>query len=319
MLPAVPADPPDAAAPGGPGGGPGRVSRCGFAAVLGAPNVGKSTLVNRLVGSKVSIVSPRVQTTRSRVLGIAIRDGAQLILVDTPGVFLPRRRLDRAMVAAAWTGAGDADILVVVIDAAAGIGADTGRILETIRPAGRPVLAVLNKVDAVAKPKLLSLTAQLTTTHLFSAIFMISALSGDGVDALEKALFDMLPAGPWLFPEDQISDMPERLLAAEITREKLYLQLHQELPYASAVETEQWTDRADGSVRIDQVIYVLRPNQKAIILGKGGQRIRAIGQAARMELEGLLERRVHLFLHVKVRDWSEDPERFRDLGLDFGA
>ncbi|TVR99018.1 MAG: GTPase Era [Rhodospirillales bacterium] len=317
MTPTTPAEP-----PGGPDADAepiGTATRCGFAAVLGAPNVGKSTLVNRLVGTKVSIVSPRVQTTRSRVLGIALQGNAQLILVDTPGVFVPRRRLDRAMVAAAWSGATDADILVVMVDAVAGITDDTGRILANLRPGGRPALAVLNKVDAVAKPRLLTLADEVSQTGPFSDVFMVSALTGDGVDTLATALYARLPIGPWLFPEEQVSDMPERLLAAEITREKLYLQLRQELPYASAVETERWTERDDGSVRIDQVIYVIRPNQKAIILGKGGQRIREIGRAARSELEQLLDRRVHLFLYVKVRDWTDDPERFRDLGLDYGA
>ena len=291
--------------------------RCGFVAVLGAPNVGKSTLVNRLVGSKVSIVSPKVQTTRGRVLGIVLEGDTQLILVDTPGIFRPRRRLDRAMVAAAWDGAADADAIVLLVDAARGIDRDTAAIIDQLGQRSRPAILALNKVDAVQKPRLLALAAELGARGLFRDTFMISALSGDGVDDLLARLVTALPAGPWLFPEDQISDMPMRLLAAEITREKIYLQLHKELPYASAVETEAWTEREDGSVRIDQVIYVERPNQKAIVLGKGGGRIKAIGEAARVELEDLLERRVHLFLFVKVREWADDPERYRDLGLDF--
>lgn len=292
-------------------------TRCGFAAILGAPNVGKSTLVNRLVGSKVSIVSPKVQTTRGRVLGIVIKGDAQLVLVDTPGIFRPRRRLDRAMVAAAWDGAADADAIVLLVDALRGVDADTAGIVDRLHERGRAAILALNKVDTVDKPKLLALAAELTAGGVFSETFMISALTGDGIDDLLDRLVAALPPGPWLFPEDQISDMPLRLLAAEITREKIYLQLHQELPYASAVETEAWTEREDGGVRIDQVIYVERPNQKGIVLGKGGSRIKAIGQAARLELEALLERRVHLFLYVKVREWADDPERYRDLGLDF--
>ncbi len=291
--------------------------RCGFVAVLGAPNVGKSTLVNHLVGSKVSIVSPKVQTTRGRVLGIVLVGDAQLVLVDTPGIFRPRRRLDRAMVAAAWDGAADADAIVLLVDAARGIDRDTAGIVDRLGKRSPPPILALNKVDMVEKPRLLALAAEMASRGHFGETFMISALTGDGVDDLFARLVAALPAGPWLFPEDQISDMPMRLLAAEITREKIYLQLHKELPYASAVETEAWSERDDGSVRIDQVIYVERPNQKAIVLGKGGSRIRAIGEAARVELEALLERRVHLFLFVKVREWLDDPERYRDLGLDF--
>lgn len=340
---------------------PAGTTRCGFVAVLGPPNVGKSTLVNRLVGSKVTIVSPKAQTTRSRVLGIVVRGAAQLILIDTPGIFRPRRRLDRAMVASAWGGAGDADEVVLLVDAvrgarghgepddpggAAGSGADGPRreglgpeenpaaIIARLRAASRSLTLVINKIDRVDKRSLLALTQSLVGDGAgegagdgagagagdgVSATFMISALNGDGVDDLMAYLVDRLPPGPWLFPADQISDMPERLLAAEITREKLYLQLHQELPYAVAVETERWQERSDDSVRIDQVVYVLRPGQKAIVLGHGGQRIKAVGQAARTDLERLLARRVHLFIHVKVRDWSEDPERYRDLGLDFGG
>lgn len=294
-------------------------SRCGFVAVLGAPNVGKSTLVNRLVGTKVSIVSPKVQTTRSRILGIVLSGAAQLVLIDTPGIFQPRRRLDRAMVAAAWSGAADADETMLVVDSVAGVDGDTRRIVEALAARRRPAVLVLNKVDLVDKRRLLALSAELAATGIFRATFMVSALSGDGVDDLLAHLVAHLRPGPWLFPEDQVSDMPLRLLAAEIVREKLFLQLRQELPYASAVETEQWTDQEDGSVRIHQVIYVARANHKGIILGRGGSRIKAIGEAARRELEAMLERRVHLFLYVKVRDWSEDPERYRDFGLDFRA
>lgn len=294
-------------------------TRCGFVAVLGAPNVGKSTLVNRLVGSKVSIVSPKVQTTRSRVLGIVIAGPAQLILIDTPGIFAPRRRLDRAMVAAAWSGAGDADAILLLVDSRKGLTRDTDAIVARLKDNRQRAILVLNKIDLVSKPVLLDLTRELIAAGIFTDTFMISAETGDGVGDLLDCLLGRLPPGPWLFPEDQISDMPMRLLAAEITREKLYLQLRQELPYAAAVETERWTEQEDGSARIDQVIYVLRPNQKGIVLGKGGQQIKRIGEAARTELEALLERRVHLFLHVKARDWTDDPERYRDFGLDFNA
>ncbi len=300
-----------------PGERDGGETRCGFVAILGAPNVGKSTLVNRLVGTKVTIVSPKVQTTRSRVLGIVLAGLAQVVLVDTPGIFRPRRRLDRAMVAAAWGGAADADGIVLLIDAARGLDADTTAILERLRAEKRRILVALNKIDLVAKPSLLALAAAVGETGIVEATLMISARSGDGVDDLLAALVERLPRGPWLFPEDQVSDMPLRLLAAEITREQLYLQLRQELPYAAAVETQAWAERPDGGVRIDQVIYVERESQRAIILGKQGARIRAIGAAARAELSGLLERPVHLFLFVKVRPWGEDRDRYREFGLDF--
>ena len=296
------------------------MARCGFVAILGAPNVGKSTLVNRLVGAKVSIVSPKVQTTRSRVLGILVEGPSQIVLVDTPGIFAPRRRLDRAMVAAAWGGAADADVVCLLIDCAKPDSDDTRRIVGQLKESRREAVLVLNKVDLIEKQALLALVASFDAEGLFTDILMISALTGDGVGDLLTLLAGRVPQGPWLFPEDQISDMPERLLAAEITREKLYLQLRQELPYAATVETETWTENADGSVRIDQVIFVERPTQKAIVLGKGGQRIKALGAAARAELETLLERRVHLFVFVKVRErWGDDPERYRDLGLDFNA
>ena len=294
--------------------------RAGFVAIVGAPNVGKSTLLNRLVGTKVSIVSPKVQTTRSRVLGICIEGDAQIIFIDTPGIFKPKRRLDRAMVAAAWGGAGAADSILLLVDASRGFDPDTRDIIKRLDKSGQKAVLAINKVDLVAKPKLLDLTSELDATGVFLDIFMISAELGDGVADLMAHLTALLPAGPWLYPEDQISDMPGRLTAAEITREKLYLQLHQELPYAASVETEDWTENDDGSVRIEQVIYVERPTQKAIVLGKGGKRIKALGQAAREELEEIFERRVHLFVFVKVREkWGDDPERYRDLGLDFDA
>jgi GTP-binding protein Era len=301
-------------------------ARCGFVALLGAPNVGKSTLLNRLVGAKVSIVTPKVQTTRSRVLGIAIAGAAQLVFIDTPGIFEPRKRLERAMVSAAWSGARDADLVVVLVDAKRGVDADTRLIIGHLRRRERHAVLAINKVDAVKRPGLLELAAALDAerladaSRLFTDTFMISALTGDGVGELAALLAASVPAGPWLYPEDQAADMPLRLLAAEITREQVFLQLQRELPYAAAVETEAWSERDDGSVRIDQVIYIRRDSQKMIVLGKGGQRIKAIGSAARRELERLLERRVHLFIHVKVRDkWQDDPERYRELGLDFNA
>ena len=294
--------------------------RAGFVAIVGAPNVGKSTLLNRLVGTKVSIVSPKVQTTRSRILGICIEGPAQVIFIDTPGIFKPRRRLDRAMVAAAWSGAGDADDVLLLVDVSQRFDGDTRTIIKRLDRSGRKVTLAINKIDLVKKPKLLNMTAELDATGVFSDIFMISAEKGDGVPDLMAFLAARVPAGPWLFPEDQISDMPGRLTAAEITREKLYLQLHQELPYAAAVETEAWKEQDDGSLRIEQIIYVERPTQKAIVLGKGGARIKALGQAAREELEEIFERRVHLFLFVKVREkWGDDPERYRDLGLKFDS
>jgi len=294
--------------------------RCGFVALVGAPNVGKSTLLNRFVGTKVSIVSPKVQTTRSRVLGICIRDGAQVVFIDTPGIFQPRRRLDRAMVSAAWTGAADADLVLLLVDAKRGIDGDTRNILDGLQQKDGQAVLVLNKIDLVAKNRLLELTAELDDSGLFNDVYMVSAETGDGVDDLLADLAGRMREGPWLFPEDQISDIPMRLLAAEITREQLYLQLQQELPYATAVETEAWTEQDDGSVRIEQVLYVERAGQKGIVLGKGGKRIKALGAAARTQLEEIFERCVHLFLFVKVREgWGDDPERYRDLGLDFNA
>ncbi|MDP6108924.1 MAG: GTPase Era, partial [Rhodospirillales bacterium] len=277
-------------------------TRCGFYALIGAPNVGKSTLVNRMVGAKVSIVSPKVQTTRSRVLGITIRDQSQIIFIDTPGIFEPRRRLDRAMVASAWGGASDADGVLLLVDARRGIDPDTQLILDGLKKQERRVMLGINKIDLVKKPILLDLASKLSNTGLFSEIFMISAETGDGVEDLLDILSANLSEGPWMFPEDQISDMPSRLLAAEITREQVYLQLHQELPYAVTVETEKWEQNEDGSARVNQIIYVQRPGQKAIVLGKKGSKIKQIGEAARKELEELLDHRVHLFLFVKVRE-----------------
>ena len=295
------------------------VTRCGFVALIGAPNVGKSTLINALVGAKISIVTPKVQTTRALIRGIAVVGAAQLIFVDTPGIFAPRRRLDRAMVGTAWGGAKDADIVALVIDARGGLAEVDEAILRgvaDIRPAKK--LLVLNKIDLVAKPALLTLVQSLNERAAFAATFMISALSGDGVADLKNWLADNVPPGPWLYPEDQISDAPLRQLAAEITREKLYLRLHQELPYQSTVETETWTELKDGSVRIEQTIYVERESQRKIVLGKGGASIKAIGAAARTDIAAEIGQKVHLFLFVKVREgWGDDPERYRALGLEF--
>ncbi|AVM73670.1 GTPase Era [Magnetospirillum gryphiswaldense] len=294
--------------------------RCGYVAIVGAPNAGKSTLTNGLVGTKVSIVSPKVQTTRFRVLGILMTGPAQVILVDTPGIFQPKRRLDRAMVAAAWHGASDAEIICLMVDAHRGLDDDTRAIIDKLKGAKREAILVLNKVDMVKKERLLDLTARLHEEGIFTDVFMVSALKGDGLADLSKVLSDRVPLGPWMFPEDEVSDLPQRMLAAEITREKAFIQLHEELPYALTVETEKWEEREDGSARIDQVIYVQRDGQKAIVVGKGGHQIKTIGAAARTELEALLERRVHLFLHVKVReDWQEKRGHYNEMGLDFDA
>lgn len=294
--------------------------RAGFVAIVGAPNVGKSTLLNRLVGAKVSIVSPKVQTTRTRVLGICIEGPAQIIFIDTPGIFQPRRRLDRAMVAAAWSGTADTDEVLLLVDASRGLDRNTTAIVKKLKRAERTVILAINKIDLVNKPDLLALAAELNEAGAFTDTFMISAETGDGVADLMALLAGRVAAGRWLFPEDQISDMPGRLTAAEITREQLYLQLHKELPYAAAVETESWKDQDDGSLRIEQVVYVERGSQKAIVLGKKGSRVKSIGEAARKELEEIFGCRVHLFLFVKVRgNWGDDPERYRDLGLDFDA
>lgn len=292
--------------------------RCGYVAIVGAPNAGKSTLVNALVGTKVSIVSPKVQTTRFRVLGILMAEAAQIILVDTPGIFQPRRRLDRAMVAAAWSGASDADLVCLLVDAHRGYDDDTRAVVKKLKDAKRQAVLILNKVDTVKKENLLALAAQFHDEGIFSDVFMISALKGDGLAPLTKLFTDRVPQGPWMFPEDEVSDLPQRMLAAEITREKAFLKLHEELPYALTVETEQWEERPDGSARIDQVIYIQRESQKAIVVGKGGHQIKAIGAAARTELEALLERRVHLFLHVKVKeDWQDRRSHYSEMGLDF--
>lgn len=290
----------------------------GFVALIGAPNAGKSTLVNQLVGAKVSIVTHKVQTTRAVVRGIATHDNAQIVFVDTPGIFKPRRRLDQAMVTTAWGGAKDADIVVVLIDAERGIRGDAEAILEHLANVRQPKILVLNKVDRVKPENLLKLTQDANGRAEFERTFMISALTGSGCKDLLDFLAARLPEGPWYYPEDQISDLPMRQLAAEVTREKLYLRLHQELPYSSHVETEKWEEKKDGSVRIEQVIYVERDSQKKIVLGHKGETIRAIGQAARKEIGDMLEQPVHLFLFVKVREnWGNDPERYREMGLEF--
>jgi GTP-binding protein Era len=302
---------------------PGDVARrCGFVALLGGPNVGKSTLLNRLVGTKVSIVTPKVQTTRRRILGITVRGDAQLVFVDTPGIFVPRpgRRLEQAMVQAAWRAVEDADLRVLVVDAKRGVKRDAELILKGMRERRlEGSILALNKLDLVKPPSTLPLIKQLDESGLFERIFIVSALAGDGCDDLLEHLLRRLPEGPWLFPEDQLSDLSQRALAAEITREKLFRELSQELPYSLTVETESWVESEDGrEVRIDQTIYVQRDSQKAIVLGKGGRQIKQVGQAARVELEQILGCRVHLFLFVKVRErWLDDPERYRELGLDF--
>ncbi|MBV9882570.1 MAG: GTPase Era [Sphingomonadaceae bacterium] len=294
------------------------MSRCGFVAVVGAPNAGKSTLVNALVGQKVAIVTPKAQTTRTRLMGIAIAGEAQILLLDTPGIFEPRRRLDRAMVAAAWGSAQDADLIALVVDAGAGITRGVGALTDRLAERPEPKLLILNKVDLVAKEKLLVLATQFEERAKFERIFMISASTGDGVADLKAALAARVPEGPWHFPEDEVSDASDRLTAAEITREQLYHQLHAELPYASAIETEKYEERKDGSVAIHQQILVARDSQKAIVLGKSGARIRAIGEAARKEIATALGRKVHLFLHVKVNPkWEEDRGLYREIGLDW--
>ena len=306
--------------------------KAGFAAIIGAPNAGKSTLVNRLTGTKVSIVTQKVQTTRFPVRGIAIYGGAQIVLVDTPGIFSPRRRLDRAMVASAWGGADDADVVVHLVDAASHIAADgkegqaadrrsaedTETIIAALKAAGKQVILALNKIDGMRRDTLLALSQQLYETGVYSEVFMISALSGDGVDDLGRRLADAMPAGPWLYPEDQSADVPMRVLAAEITREKVYLRVHEELPYSAAVETTAFDDRADGSVRIEQTIYVERESQRPIVLGKGGQTLKWIGQKSREELSELLDRQVHLFLTVKVDPkWQDSRALYAQFGLDY--
>lgn len=303
---------------GNAGTGRGMQTRCAVVALIGAPNAGKSTLVNQLVGAKVAIVTHKVQTTRSRLRGIAMQDGAQLVLVDTPGIFAPKRRLDRAMVEAAWTGARDADIVCVLIDAQKGLGEDTGRLFDGLGGLRQPKLLILNKIDKVPREVLLALADTANREAGFERTFMLSALTGDGVADLKHYLAGAAPEGPWLFPEDQIADAPLRVSAAEVTREKLFLRLHQEIPYASTVETTQWKELKDGSVRIEQTIFVERDSQKKIVLGKGGRAIRQISMEARQELAEMLEKPVHLFLFVKVREnWGDDPERYREMGLDY--
>jgi GTP-binding protein Era len=295
-----------------------RKTRSGFVALIGAPNAGKSTLVNQLVGAKVSIVTHKVQTTRAIVRGIATHENAQIVFVDTPGIFKPRRRLDTAMVTTAWGGAKDADVVLVLIDAERGIKGDADALLDKVKTAPQPKVLILNKVDRVKPETLLELAKAANERVEFQRTFMVSALTGSGCKDLLDYLAETLPEGPWYYPEDQISDLPMRQLAAEITREKLYLRLHQELPYSSHVETEKWEEKKDGSVRIEQVIYVERDSQKKIVLGHKGETIRAIGQAARKEIGEILEQPVHLFLFVKVREnWGDDPERYREMGLEF--
>ena len=310
-------------------------TRAGFAAVIGAPNAGKSTLVNRLVGSKVSIVTQKVQTTRFPVRGVAMAGEAQIVLVDTPGIFKPKRRLDRAMVRSAWGGAEDADVVVHLIDAAGEIGVTEGTakpgekrsvedawsIVEGLKAAGSQAILALNKIDLIKRDKLLALSQKLFETGVFTEAFMISAANGNGVDDLKARLAELMPEGPWLYPEDQAADLPARLLAAEITREKVYLRLHEELPYAASVETTAFTETPkDGGVRVEQIIYVEREGQRPIVLGKGGQTVKWIGEQARKELAEILGQPVHLFLHVKVKEnWAEERGLYSDLGLDFDA
>jgi GTP-binding protein Era len=297
---------------------PTEVTRSGFVALIGAPNAGKSTLLNTLVGSKVTIVSHKVQTTRALVRGIAVEGSAQLIFVDTPGIFAPKRRLDRAMVTSAWSGAHDADVVAVLIDARKGLDEEADALLTGLAEVRQPKLLLLNKIDLVERETLLALAKGANDHVLFAATFMISALSGDGVNDAKRWLAEKMPPGPWLYPPDQMSDAPLRQLAAEITREKLFHRLHQELPYQSTVETESWKELRDGAVRIEQTIYVERESQRKIVLGKGGTTIKAIGAAARREIAEIAEKPVHLFLFVKVREgWGDDPERYRGMGLEF--
>jgi GTP-binding protein Era len=301
------------------------VTRCGFAAVIGAPNAGKSTLVNRLVGTKVSIVTPKVQTTRMRIRGVAIEGDTQIVFMDTPGIFRPKRLLDRAMVRAAWTGAGESDVVLLLVDAPAAARGDSGAladalsIIDDLRRSGRNNAALLlNKVDAIPHERLLPLVEKLHDPAVFAEVFMISALNGDGVVDVRNWCTARMPEGPWLYPADQAADIPSRMLAAEITREKLYMKLHDELPYATSIETDKWTEQKDGSVRIEQTIYVERDSQKPIVLGQGGRMVKSIGAASRQDLEKLFDRRVHLFLYVRVREnWSEERERLSAIGLDY--
>ncbi len=293
-------------------------TRAGFVALIGAPNAGKSTLLNRLVGAKVSIVSHKVQTTRAIMRGIAMHGQSQVVFVDTPGIFAPKRRLDRAMVNTAWTGAADADVVCLLIDAKRGVAEEVGQIVDKLGELRHPKVLILNKIDTVKRETLLALAADLNARVGFEATFMVSALNGSGTEDLLAHLGSRVPEGPWLYPEDQLSDLPMRMLAAEITREKVFLRLHDELPYSSTVETDQWKDQKDGSARIEQTIFVERESQRKIVLGKGGETVKAISMASRKEIGEIIERPVHLFLHVKVREnWADDPERYREMGLEF--
>jgi GTP-binding protein Era len=295
-------------------------SHCGYVSIIGAPNAGKSTLINQLVGAKVSIVSPKVQTTRTRVTGIVVKNNTQIIFVDTPGIFAPKKRLEKAMVSAAWQGTDNTDVILLLVDVSRGkVAAETHAIVERLKSSKRKAVLAFNKIDLVSKEKLLALAAEMQSTGIFSDIYMISALKGDGLDRMLSDLAKRMPQGPFLFDPEQMTDMPLRLLAAEITREKIFLQLGDELPYASTVETELWKEEGNG-VSIEQTIYVMRDSQKAIVLGKGGQRIKKLGTESRLELEEILEKRVHLRLFVKVRDkWTDDRERYTPWGLDFEA
>ncbi len=295
-------------------------TRCGVVAVMGAPNAGKSTLVNRMVGSKVSIVSPKVQTTRTKVTGIAMEGRAQIILLDTPGVFAPKRRLDRAMVDAAWRSAGDADVVLVLVDARRGLDEETQAIAAGLAQRKIAAALALNKIDLVKPPALLALTAKLNELHKFTDTFMISAENGDGVADLKRELAGRLPQGPFLYPEDDLTDMPARLLAAEVTREHAFRQLREELPYSLTVETESWEEQKDGSAKVNQVVFVRKEGQRKIVIGEGGARIKAIGSASRAELQRILERKLHLFLHVKVSEkWDEERDYFKSWGLEYDA
>jgi len=295
-------------------------NNCGFVAVIGPPNAGKSTLSNALVGQKVSIVTQKAQTTRMRLRAVMMHGAAQIILVDTPGIFAPKQRLDRAMVSEAWQGVEDADLILLTLDAARPLDHESEAILDNLENTKKPVALVLNKVDMLAKEDLLARVHELNLRASFTDTFLVSALTGDGLDVLKQALAQNMPTGPWLYPEDQAADVPSALLAAEITREKMFLRLHQELPYALTVETDKWKRSKDGSIRIEQTVFVARDGQKAIVLGKGGQTIKEIGAQSRLDLEDAFQCRVHLFIFVKVRkNWQDDPERYRMLGLDYGA
>lgn len=295
-----------------------RIGRCGFVALVGAPNAGKSTLLNALVGSKIAIVTHKVQTTRSRLVGVAVHNDAQMVFVDTPGIFTAKKRLERAMVAAAWEGAHDADVVVLLVDASRRIEDSTRDIAIGLSERGKRTILALNKIDLVKRDTLLAISKELNDLCAFEQTLMISAKTGNGLNDLKQVISSNLPKGPWLYPEDHLTDITERMLASEITREKFFLRFHEELPYAATIETERWKDLKDGSVRIEQIIYVERDSQKKIIIGKGGQGLKTIGKMAREELEGLLDRRVHLFIFVKVRKgWSDDKERYRNMGLDW--